>query len=102
MGDSIKFMESEVREGMGSRPGNLGMSLLVNPDVAVAILQSFIGALDYGDRVAGCGGARRVPQRRGSDPSRLRGGDELRDPRGWGVQPGLQFRTEAVTGAQRS
>ena len=46
LGDSIKFIESEVRPEVESQPGNLGMSLLVNPELGVAILESFWASHD--------------------------------------------------------
>src|ERR1700676_2515014 len=41
LSDSVKFMESEVRLGIESQPGNLGMSLQMNPELGVVILESF-------------------------------------------------------------
>jgi heme-degrading monooxygenase HmoA len=41
LSDSVKFMESEVRLGIESQPGNLGMSLQMNPELGIVILESF-------------------------------------------------------------
>jgi hypothetical protein len=41
LGDSIKFIENEVRPGVESQPGSLGLSLQMNPELGVAILESF-------------------------------------------------------------
>jgi heme-degrading monooxygenase HmoA len=41
LGDSVKFVENEVRPVVESQPGNLGMTLKLNPDIGVAILESF-------------------------------------------------------------
>jgi heme-degrading monooxygenase HmoA len=41
LGDSIKYIEAEVRPAVESQPGNLGMSLQANPELGVAILESF-------------------------------------------------------------
>jgi hypothetical protein len=41
LGDSVKFMENEVRPAVESQPGNLGLSLQVNPELGLAILESF-------------------------------------------------------------
>jgi heme-degrading monooxygenase HmoA len=41
LGDSVKFVENEVRPVVESQPGNLGMALKLNPDIGVAILESF-------------------------------------------------------------
>ena len=41
LGDSIGYMESEVRPVVESQPGNLGASLHLNPDLGVAIFESF-------------------------------------------------------------
>jgi hypothetical protein len=37
----IKFIEGDVRLAMESQPGNLGLSLLANPEPGVAIVESF-------------------------------------------------------------
>lgn len=37
----IKFIEGDVRLAMEGQPGNLGLSLLANPEPGVAIMQSF-------------------------------------------------------------
>jgi hypothetical protein len=41
LGDSVKFMENEVRPAVEGQPGNLGLSLQVNPELGLAILESF-------------------------------------------------------------
>ncbi len=41
LGDSIKYIEDEVRPAVESQPGNLGISLQANPELGVAILESF-------------------------------------------------------------
>ncbi len=41
LGDSVKFVENEVRPVVETQPGNLGMTLKLNPDIGVAILESF-------------------------------------------------------------
>ena len=41
LGDSVKFVENEVRPVVESQPGNLGMAMKLNPDIGVAILESF-------------------------------------------------------------
>lgn len=41
LGDSVKFVENEVRPVVERLPGNLGMALKLNPDIGVAILESF-------------------------------------------------------------
>jgi len=41
LGDSIGYMESEVRPAVESQQGSLGTSLLANPELGVAILESF-------------------------------------------------------------
>ncbi len=41
LGDSIKYVEGEVRPVVESQPGNLGLSLLASPEDGVAILESF-------------------------------------------------------------
>jgi hypothetical protein len=41
LGDSIKFIENEVRPSVESQPGSLGLSLQMNPELGVAILESF-------------------------------------------------------------
>ncbi|HEY2129460.1 MAG TPA: antibiotic biosynthesis monooxygenase [Streptosporangiaceae bacterium] len=41
LGDSVKFVENEVRPVVEGQPGNLGMALKLNPDIGVAILESF-------------------------------------------------------------
>jgi quinol monooxygenase YgiN len=37
----IKYIEGDVRPAMESQPGNLGLSLLANPEPGVAIVESF-------------------------------------------------------------
>jgi hypothetical protein len=37
----IKFIEGDVRLAMESQPGNMGLSLLANPEPGVAIVESF-------------------------------------------------------------
>ncbi len=41
LGDSVKFIESEVRPQVDSQPGSLGTSLYTDPDAGLAILESF-------------------------------------------------------------
>src|SRR6266851_4934820 len=40
-GDAIKFIEAEVRTGVESQPGNLGLALYANLELGVAVLESF-------------------------------------------------------------
>jgi hypothetical protein len=39
--DAVNFIESEARPLVESKPGNVGMSLEVNPELGVAVVQSF-------------------------------------------------------------
>lgn len=41
LGDSVRFIESEVRPQVDSQPGSLGTSLYTDPDAGLAILESF-------------------------------------------------------------
>jgi heme-degrading monooxygenase HmoA len=41
LGDSIKFIEAEVRPQVDSQPGSLGTALYTNPEPGLAILESF-------------------------------------------------------------
>ena len=41
LGDAIKYMEAEVRPAVQMQPGNLGISLQANPELGVAVLESF-------------------------------------------------------------
>ncbi|MFY9889786.1 MAG: hypothetical protein WAK71_15850 [Streptosporangiaceae bacterium] len=41
LGESVSFIESEVRDRVHSRPGNLGLSLYTNPVLGTAVVQSF-------------------------------------------------------------
>jgi heme-degrading monooxygenase HmoA len=41
LGDSVKFIESEVRPQVDSQPGSLGTSLYADPEAGLAILESF-------------------------------------------------------------
>ena len=41
LGDAVKFIEAEVRPVVESLHGSLGMSLYANPELGVAILESF-------------------------------------------------------------
>jgi hypothetical protein len=41
LGDSLKFIEAEVRPVVESLPGSLGISLYANPELGVAIVESF-------------------------------------------------------------
>lgn len=41
LGDAVKFIETEVRPVVESLHGSLGMSLYANPELGVAILESF-------------------------------------------------------------
>jgi hypothetical protein len=55
LGDSVKFIENEVRPVVEDQPGSLGISLQLNPELGVAILESFWvsgDALRASERVA--------------------------------------------------
>lgn len=41
LGDSVKFVENEVRPVVEGQPGNLGMALKLNADLGLALLESF-------------------------------------------------------------
>src|SRR6202041_1380577 len=41
LSDSVKFIENEVRPDVENQPGNLGLALQLNPELGVAILESF-------------------------------------------------------------
>ena len=41
LSDSVKFIENEVRPNVENQPGNLGVALQLNPELGVAILESF-------------------------------------------------------------
>lgn len=41
LGESVSFIESEVRDRVHSRPGNLGLSLYTNPVLGTAVVESF-------------------------------------------------------------
>ena len=41
LSDSVKFIENEVRPNVENQPGNLGLALQLNPELGVAILESF-------------------------------------------------------------
>ena len=41
LGDSIKYIEAEVRPMVDSQPGSLGTALYTNPEPGLAILESF-------------------------------------------------------------
>jgi hypothetical protein len=41
LGDSVKFIGAEVRPVVENLPGSLGMSLYTNPELGVAVLESF-------------------------------------------------------------
>jgi heme-degrading monooxygenase HmoA len=41
LGESVRYIESEIRPAVERLPGNLGMSLLANPESSVAVLESF-------------------------------------------------------------
>ncbi len=41
LGDSVKFIENEVRPAVEGQPGNLGLTLSANPEIGVAVLASF-------------------------------------------------------------
>jgi hypothetical protein len=41
LGDSLKFIEAEVRPVVESLHGSLGISLYANPELGVAIVESF-------------------------------------------------------------
>jgi hypothetical protein len=41
LGDSIKFIENEVRPEVESQHGSLGLTLQANPEMGIAILESF-------------------------------------------------------------
>lgn len=46
LGDSLKFIESEVRPQVDSQPGSLGTSLYTDPEAGLAILESFWASAD--------------------------------------------------------
>jgi hypothetical protein len=46
LGDVVKFIEAEARPGVESQPGSLGMSLYTNPELGLAILESFWASHD--------------------------------------------------------
>ena len=55
LGDSVKFVENEVRPVVEGQPGNLGMALKLNADLGLAILESFWvsgDALRVSERIA--------------------------------------------------
>jgi heme-degrading monooxygenase HmoA len=41
LGDSVTFIQAEVRPRVEGQPGNLGMSLYTNPDLGIAVVESF-------------------------------------------------------------
>jgi hypothetical protein len=41
LSDSVKFIENEVRPEVESQPGSLGLTLQANPELGIAILESF-------------------------------------------------------------
>jgi hypothetical protein len=41
LGDAIKFIEAGVRPRVESQPGNLGLALYADPELGVAVLESF-------------------------------------------------------------
>jgi hypothetical protein len=41
LGESVKFIESEVRPQVESQPGSLGTTVYTNPEAGLAILESF-------------------------------------------------------------
>jgi len=41
LGDSVKFIESEVRPQVDSQPGSLGTSFYTDPEAGLAIIESF-------------------------------------------------------------
>jgi hypothetical protein len=41
LGESVRYVESEVRPAVEGQRGNLGMSLLANPESGAAVLESF-------------------------------------------------------------
>jgi hypothetical protein len=41
LGDAVKFIETEIRPLVESQHGSLGMALYVNPELGVALLESF-------------------------------------------------------------
>jgi quinol monooxygenase YgiN len=41
LAESVSFIESEVRDRVQSRPGNLGLSLYTNPVLGTAVVESF-------------------------------------------------------------
>jgi quinol monooxygenase YgiN len=52
--DAIRYIEDEVRPLAGSQPGNLGISLQANPELGIAIVETFWAsheALRVSDRV---------------------------------------------------
>ncbi|HUC27454.1 MAG TPA: hypothetical protein VMA73_32570 [Streptosporangiaceae bacterium] len=46
LGDSVKFIETEVRPQVDSQPGSLGTALYTNPGPGLAILESFWASED--------------------------------------------------------
>ncbi|HEX4397578.1 MAG TPA: hypothetical protein VH136_08085, partial [Trebonia sp.] len=41
LGDSVKFIENDVRPAVEDELGSMGMSLYTNPELGVAVLTSF-------------------------------------------------------------
>ncbi len=76
--DSVNYIKGEVRPVVESLHGSLGMSLYTNPELGVAVLESFWAsreALLQSEQVA-------APRRRGRDPRRDGQLDGLRDTGG--------------------
>jgi len=76
LADVLKFIETEVRPETENREGSLGMSLYANPEVGVAVLESFWatremlllnenrGLPDFGDALRHAGGTAGVERYR--------------------------------------
>jgi hypothetical protein len=46
LGQSVKYIQREVRPAVERQPGILGLSLLASPQLGVAVLESFWATLD--------------------------------------------------------
>ena len=72
LSDSVKFIENEVRPNVENQPGNLGVALQLNPELGVAILESFWvsgDALRASERVVAPSRAAAVRRATGTAPS---------------------------------
>ena len=65
LGNSVKFIENDVRPAVEDELGNLGMSLYTNPELGVAVLTSFWVS-------------RRAAAQRGGGPAKALRGDQAR------------------------